>query len=85
MADPGDTDLALADLGKMRPNMVPRTLRKERRDEDLGEEIALVPVCFRAQPDSSGAFVFRAVLSRLADHIPPAFFRKRNRHGGASI
>ena len=85
MADPRDTDLALADLGKVRPNMVPRTLRKERRDQDLGEEIALVPVRFRAEAHSSGGFVLGAVLSRLADHIPPAFFRKRNRHGGASI
>jgi hypothetical protein len=27
----------------------------------------------------------RAVPSRLPNDVPPAFFRKRNRHGGPSI
>ena len=85
MADPGNADLAFADFRKLRPGVIAGALGEERRDEDLGEKIALVPIGARDEPDSSRAFVFCAVLRGLANDVPPAFFRKRNRHGWASI
>ena len=85
MSDPGDADFAFADFREMRRHVIARTLGKKRGDEDGGEKITLVPIGARDQPDPGGAFVFGAVLGCLANDVPPAFFRKRNRHGGATI
>ena len=85
MTDPGDADLAFADFREQRPGVVAGALGEERRDEDFGEEIALVPIRARDQPDAGGTFIFGAVLRGLANDVPPAFFRKRNRHCCASI
>ena len=78
--DPGDADFAFADFREMRAGVIAGALGEERGDQDLGEEVALVPVGARTQLDAGGAFVFRAVLRGLANDVPPAFFRKRNRH-----
>src|SRR6476646_1439984 len=83
--DPGDADFALADFGKLRLRAIAGAFGKERRDQDLGEKVALMPVSLWTQLDAGGTFIFGTVLRGLANDIPPAFFRKRNRHGGASI
>ena len=83
--DPGDADLALADFRELRAGIIAGALGEERRDEDFGEEIAFMPIRTGTQFDPGGTFVFRAVLRGLANDVPPAFFRKRDRHGGASI
>src|SRR5205085_5187278 len=85
VADPGDADLALANLRELWTRVIAGTLREERRDQDFGEEIALVPIRARDEPDAGGALIFGAIVRALANDVPPAFFRKRNRHAGASI
>jgi len=40
---------------------------------------------FPTDAPSRGAFGLRAVSRRLTNDVPPAFFRKRNRHGYTSI
>ena len=80
MPDPGDADLAFADFRKERQPAIAGALGEERGNEDAGEEIALVPVGARPQPDPGGALVFSAIFRGLANDVSPAFFRKRNRH-----
>ena len=83
--DPGDSDFAFADFRELRPGVITGALREERRDQNFGEEIALVPICARDEPDAGGTFIFGAVPRGLANDVPPTFSRKRNRHAGASI
>jgi len=83
--DPGDPHFAFADFRELRTRMIAGTLGEERRDQDFRKEIALVPVRAWNKADPGGTFAFRAVPGRLANDVPPAFFRKRNRHGGPSI
>jgi hypothetical protein len=85
VAYPGDANFAFTDFRELRPRMIAGALGEERRDQDFGKEIALVPIGARDEPDAGGAFVVSAVLRGLANDIPPAFFRKRNRHGYATI
>ena len=85
VADPGNADLALADLWKMRAQMIAGALHEKRRDQDRGEEVAFVPVGARTQLDAGRTLVRGAVLRGLANDVPPAFFRKRNRHCCVSI
>ena len=85
MADPGDADLAFANCRKEGPDAVAGALGEKRRDEDFGEEVSFVPIAARLQPDTGGTFVLSAVLRGLANDVPPAFFRKRDRHWRASI
>ena len=85
VADPGNAHLAFANFRELRGGVIAGTLREERWDQDFGEEIALVPIRARDEPDAGGTFIFGAVLGSLANDVPPAFFRKRNRHGCATI
>src|SRR5436190_398626 len=85
VSNPGDADLTFADFRKTGPDTVAGSLDEERRDEDFGEEIALMPVRSRNQSDTGRALVFSTVVGRLANNVPPAFFRKRNRHCCANI
>ena len=85
VTNPGNTDFALADFGKVGQGVIAGTLGEKRRDQDLGKKIALVPIRTRDQPDTGRTLIFGAVLRGWANDVPPAFFRKRNRHGGASI
>ena len=85
MPDPGDSHFASADFREMRTRVIAGALGEERRDQDFGEKIALVPIRARDEADSSGPLVFRAVIRGLANDVPPAFFRKRNRHCCTSI
>jgi hypothetical protein len=50
MADPGQADLAALELGENRPVLHAAALDEERRDENLGDEVALVP--------ARGSFLF---------------------------
>ena len=85
VSDPRNADFAFADFREMRPRAIAGALGEKRRDEDFGQKIALVPVRARNEANASRTFVFGAVLLGLANDIPPAFFRKRNRHAGPSI
>ena len=60
--DPGYTNFALANFGEMGLRVIAGTLRKKRRNQDAGKEIALVPVGPRAQTNARGALIFCAVL-----------------------
>ena len=42
--DPGDADFAFADFREIRLGVIAGALGKKRRNEDAGEEIALVPI-----------------------------------------
>ena len=80
VSDPGDADLAFADLRKLRRRVTASALYKKRRDQDAGEKIALVPVRSWTQSDAGGT-LYRHPISRcLANNIPPAFFCETNRH-----
>jgi len=48
VANPGDTNLALTDFWKLRRGVTTGTLDEERRNQDAGEKITLVPVRVRA-------------------------------------
>ncbi len=52
MTDPGDADFAGPDFGKKRSGACARSLREKGGDEDLGEEIALVPIQAGLQTDA---------------------------------
>lgn len=52
MADPCDADLAVGEIREERLKMSAKPLGEERRDEDLRQEVALVPAAFWAQPDA---------------------------------
>ena len=62
VADPGDADLALGDLGEDGLQFRPVALREHRGDDDLGEEIALVP----AGAELHRGVALGALLSPLA-------------------
>lgn len=83
--DPSDTDFALSNLGENGRDMNAGTFREERRNEDFGEEIAPVPVRTKAETNARGRFVLRTVFGRLANDVPAAFLRKRNRHFRGTI
>ena len=85
MADPGDADLAFPDLREMRAHVIAGAFGEKRGNQNRGEEVAFVPVGARTQFDASRALVLSSVLRRLANDVPPAFFRKRDRHCCASI
>ena len=85
VADPGDADFAFANLWEMRAHVVTGALGEKRGNQNGGEEVAFVPVGAWTQFDTGRALVLSSVLRRLANDVPPAFFRKRDRHCGASI
>ena len=63
VTDPGDADLALFQLRKQWQPALASALGEERRDENAGEEISLVPVSARPQPDASRSARSRAPFS----------------------
>ena len=73
MPDPGDAQLALLDFRKS-GSPPAGALGEERRNEDTGEEIALMPIGARAQPDAGGAFGSGAIPGHLANDIASASF-----------
>ncbi len=85
MPDPGEANFAFSDCGEVRLKMVAGAPDKKRRNQDAGEEIALVPVRPRTQANTGGAFRRSAILRFLANDVPAALFRERNRHSQASI
>ena len=85
VADPSDTDFALPNLGEDGRDMNAGAFRKKRWNENFGEEVAPVPVGAKTETNARGRFVLRAVFRRLANDVPPAFLRKRNRHLRGSI
>ena len=80
VADPGDADLAGLNFREDRRHEIARALNEERGNDDLGEVISFVPIRPRPQLYPSGTLILGAVFGRLADDVPSAFLRKRNRH-----
>lgn len=76
VADPGDADLPWLHFWKRRARAGAGTLGEERRDPDLGNEIALGPFATRAQFDALR--FFRSARGTLADDL--TLSRKRIRH-----
>lgn len=62
MADPCEADLAVGEIREEGVEMFAEALGEERGDEDLGEEVALVPAFLRAQSDPPS---FRRGAGRL--------------------
>ena len=72
VSDPGDANFALPNFRKLRLRMITSALGKKRRNEDAGQEIALVPVRRWAQSHARGTLVTSTIPGRLANDIPPA-------------
>src|SRR5437588_12639496 len=85
VSDPGEANFAFLYSGELRLKMIAGTPDKKRRNQDAGEEIAFVPFRSRTQANPGRAFRESAILRFLTNDVPPAFFRKRNRHSRASI
>jgi len=83
VADPGNADLALADLGKLRRHIFARSLYEQRRNQNTREKIALVPIRSRTQPNPGGMSQWNRsiVVWRLANDISSSLFRKADWHG----
>ena len=84
MADPGNADLAFADLRKLRRHVFAGSLHEQRRNQNARQEIAFVPIGPRTQPDT-GRMPPRwnrsIAVWRLANNISPFLFRKADWHG----
>ena len=84
MADPGNADLAFADLRKLRRHVFAGSLHEQRWDQNARQEIAFVPIGSRGtQPDAGGMPQWNRsiVVWRLANNISPVLFRKADWHG----
>ena len=84
MTDPGNADLAFADLRKLRRHVFAGSLHEQRWDQNTGQEIAFVPIGPRTQPDAGGMpHVWRRSIFvwRLANDISLFLFRKADWHG----
>jgi|SRR5437016_3001378 len=62
VSDPGETNFAFLDLGKLRLKTVAGAPDKKRRNQDAGEKIAFVPVRARTQANTGRAFRGSAIL-----------------------
>src|SRR6266478_9551778 len=80
MTDPSETDLSGLDFWKNRRRELASAPNEERWNENFGQKIAPVPIRARTQLHPGGAFGLRTVSRHLANDVPAAFFRKRNRH-----
>ena len=81
VTDPGNADLAFADLRKLRSSRAAGAFNKKRRYQNARKKITLVPVRSRTQSDARGTFYRRAIARWLANNISPALFWKANWHG----
>ena len=83
MADPGNADLALADLRKLRWHVFAGSLHEQRWNQNTGQEIAFVPIGPRTQPDARGMpphWNRSIAVLRLANNISPVLFGKADWH-----
>ena len=89
MTDPGNADLAFADLRKLRRYVFAGSLHEQRWDQNAGQEIAFVPIGSRGtQPDAGGMpppWNRSIAVWRLANNISPFLFRKADWHGLRTI
>src|ERR1043166_2951066 len=83
--DPGKADLAVLNFRKLRRGVSAGAFDEERRNEDLSEVIAFVPIAPGPQPHAGGAFCCRRFLRFLANNVAATLFRKTDRHLGATI
>src|SRR5262245_44666797 len=84
VTDPGDADLAFANLRKLRRHVFAGSLHEQRWNQNTGQEIALVPIRARPEPHA-GRMKPRwnrsIVVWRLANDVSPFLFRKADWHG----
>lgn len=73
VTDPRNADFALANLWKMRADVIACALGKQRRDQDGRKEIAFMPIRMRPQLDACRTLVLSAVLRGLTNHVSAAF------------
>ena len=83
MTDPGNADLAFADLRKLGRHVLAGSLHEQRWNQNTGQEIALVPIGPRTQPDAGGMPQWNrsGVVWRLANNISLFLFREADWHG----
>jgi hypothetical protein len=84
VTDPGNADLALADLRKLRRHIFAGSLHEQRWNQNARQKIAFVPIGPRTQPDAGGmpSHCNRSIaVLRLANNISPFLFRKADWHG----
>ena len=72
--DPGETDLAVVNFRELRRRVIPGAFGEERRDQNLGEEVAFVPVPMGTQTHASRAFGGGAFLRFLTNNVSATFF-----------
>ena len=86
MANPGNADLALADLRKLWRHVFAGSLHEQRWNQNAGQEIAFVPIGSRGtQPDAGRMPQWNrsivVAVWRLTNNISPVLFRKADWHG----
>ena len=84
MTDPGNADLAFADLRKLRRHVFAGSLHEQRWNQNTGQEVAFMPIGPRTQSNARGMPPYwnrSIVVWRLANNISPFLFRKANWHG----
>ena len=88
MTDPGNADLAFANLWKLRRHVLARSLHEQRWNQNAGQKIAFMPVGPRTQSDPSRMpprWNTSIAVWRLANNISPFLFRKADWHGLRTI
>ena len=88
MTDPGNADLAFADLRKLRRHVFAGSLHEQRWNQNARQKIAFVPIGPRTQPDASGMpprWNRSIAVWRLANNVSPFLFRKADWHGLRTI
>src|SRR5882724_10145828 len=84
VTDPGNADLAFADLRKLRRHVFAGSLHEQRWNQNTRQKIAFVPIGPRTQPNAGGMpphWNRSIVVWRLANNISPVLFRKADWHG----
>src|SRR5262245_44299745 len=84
VTDPGNADLAFANLRKLRRHVFAGSLHEQRWNQNARQKIAFMPVGSRTQPDAGGMpaqWNKSIFVLRLANDLSPFLFRKADWHG----
>ena len=88
MTDPGNADLAVADLRKFRRHVFAGSFYKQRGNQNARQKIAFVPIGPRTQPNAGGMSPLRNgsfAVFLLANNISAFLFGKMDGHGVSTI
>jgi len=88
VADPGNADLTIANLRKLRRHVLTGSLHEERWNQNTRKKVAFMPIGSRTQPDASGMpprFNRSIAVWRLANNVSPFLLGKADWHGLRTI